>query len=252
MLQCIAPHVDIDQDGFRAYLKQYEDWITFIRTRCTYHHKSHESWFRKQYNKLPNVPYFGEEHDPLADPIREPPHTHDFDFGWGIGPITDSYTTMYKGNGPARPRRPGHEEMEIEGEWAPIKGTKEDPTGFKTHEYIHPVVHYRHLILKKWDVVDWNQQHPLVNWNRSIPPEKDGSKRYWWYRPGGDDADRLPEWCILPDTKVEINYERTWYKAAQDMNLAVSIQKVKHQPGFLEELDGQIKFEPKRINEWEL
>lgn len=253
MLQCIAPHLDIDQDGFKVYLKQYEDWITHIRTKCTYHHKWHESWFRQQYNKLPNVPFIGEEPNPLAEPKREEPHKHDFDFGWGIGPIVDSYTPMYKHNGPPRPRQPGHEEMEIDGEWTPIKGIPGDknnpPTKFKTHEYIHPLVQYRKTVLTKWDKWDWNTEHPLNGWTRKIRPANDGSQRYWWHR-GGSDTDRLPEWCILPDTKEEINYERTWYTAAQSMNLEVSVRQ--HLPAFLEELDKETRFQPKRINEWEM
>ncbi|KAJ4990197.1 peptidoglycan binding domain containing protein [Stagonosporopsis vannaccii] len=250
MLQCISPHLDIDQAGFKAYLTQYSEWLNFIRTRCTYHHKWHESWLRQQYNKLPNIPYFGEEPDPLADPKREEPHTHDFDFGWGVGPIVDSYTDLFKKNGPPRPRRPGHEQMEIEGQWVDIKGTHDAPTKFKTCEYIHPLVEYRHLVLNRWDKWEWDTDHPLKDWRRAARTEDDGSRRFWWYRPGGGDDDRLPEWCILPDTKVEINYERTWYEATKKMNSNNS--KKKQVPGYLEQLDKEIKFEPKRINEWEL
>lgn len=261
MLQCIAPYLDIDQDAFTAYLKQYEAWIKKLRNECYYIHASRQSLFTKLRNKLPNIPLIGSEPDPLADPPREETsHKHEFDFGWGVGPMQDSYTLLYKGNGSPRARQPGHEEMEIEGQWVPIKGIltgkQARPTGYKTHEYIHPLVNYRRTLLKKWDLLDEYSQknHPLFGWERKIRTEKDGSQRYWWYKPKGGEADRLPEWCILPHTKTEMNYERTWYNAAQGMNLLVgqNEENPKHAPGYLEKLDKDIKFNPDKMNDYEL
>lgn len=186
----------------------------------------------------------------MADPKREEPHSHDFDFGWGVGPIVDSYTDLFKKNGPPRPRRPGHEQMEIEGQWIDIKGTRDAPTKFKTCEYIHPLVEYRRLVLTGWDKWDWDTDHPLKDWRREVRTEDDGSRRFWWYRPGGGDDDRLPEWCVLPDTKVEINYERTWYEMTKKLNVEMSEKK--QLPSYLEDLDKVIRFEPRRINEWEM
>lgn len=234
----------------------------FLREKCTYVHPSKQGILTKIWNRLPDLPGIGQEPDPLADPPREKtPHKHEFDFGWGVGPIVDSYTVMYKGNGSPRARQPGHEEMEIEGQWSPIKGGIKDGkkyplTGYKTHEYIHPLVDYRKTLLEKWDLDNWNQRyHPLFGWKRKIRTEKDGSQRYWWYKPGGGEADRLPEWCILPDTKAKINYERTWYKAAQGMNLVVSLkkdEKPKHAPGYLEKLDKDIRVNSDKMNDYEL
>jgi hypothetical protein len=272
MLQCIAPYLDIDQNGFKAYLEQYKGWINKLRNNCHYVHASRQSTFTKLWNKLPDMPLIGSEPDPLADPPREEkPHTHEFDFGWGVGPIVDSYTLMYRGNGSPRARKPGHEEMEIEGQWSPIKGIltspEPRPTGFKTHEYIHPLVHYRNTLLGKWDLDgdEYSQKkHPLAGWKRELRVEQDGYSRYWWYAPSGVENDRLPEWCILPHTAKGMNYERTWYSAAQGLNRDCSVQKdeksapktvkssPKHQAGYLEELDKKIKFDPEKLNDYEL
>lgn len=263
MLQCIAPYLDIDQDGFSAYLNQYQNWIKGLRKECFYIHPSRQSTFTKIWNKLPEIPLISSEPDPLADPPREKePHKHDFDFGWGVGPIVDSYTIMYKGNGSPRARKPGHEEMEIEGQWSPIKGLvsgpKPTPTGYKTREYIHPLVGYRNMLLGKWDLDMWNQQsHPLAGWKRDLRVEADGYSRYWWYAPGGIENDRLPEWCVLPNTAKDVNYERTWYTTAQGLNQQISIKKdekasPKHEAGYLEDLDKKIRFDPKKMNDYEL
>jgi hypothetical protein len=70
MLQCIAPHLDIDLDAFNKLNMQYRLWLTKIRYACTYHHPENEGWGEWLWNKVPDVPFLGEEPDPLKPPRR--------------------------------------------------------------------------------------------------------------------------------------------------------------------------------------
>lgn len=72
MLQCIAPHLDIDQDAFQKLNMQYRIWLTRIRYACTYHHEATEGWGEYLWKKIPDVPFVGEEPDPLKPPRRDP------------------------------------------------------------------------------------------------------------------------------------------------------------------------------------
>lgn len=258
MLQCIAPHVDLDQRGFQNYLQQYQIWLQKLRYNCTYPHNPDPNILTKAIDRVTKAAHKLFPWDTHISPASTPstPHSHTpFYFGWGIGPVTDSYTELYRLNDDPRPRRPGNEEMEFEGEWSPIKGTPGNPTGLLTHEYIHPLVQHRYETLKKWDKYKIATIPPLEGWQRQLRVEKDGSARFWWT---GRQGERLPEWCVLPNTKLEINYERAWYVAAQEMGREVSdgMEKVKvqEQGDFLTRLDGEIRFKPglRPGNEWRL
>ncbi|KAF3001504.1 hypothetical protein E8E13_008984 [Curvularia kusanoi] len=250
MLQCIAPHVDLDQKGFNDYLKQYSTWLDNLRYRCTI---IHPDILSKVINKIEDK-LDATERDTLVR-MGAKPHPHpNLYFGWGVGPIIDSYTLEYKNfNAPAYTRLPGNEEMETDGKWNPITGPPTQPTGFLTNEYIHPLVQHRREALKP---ALWSQA--MNGWERKLSVEKDGSARYWWSK----GSLRLPEWCILPNTEAEINYERTWYNAALEM--ARDVSKVKTTDAveaaggkdFLARLDAEIKYQPDlkppRGNTWKL
>lgn len=72
MLQCIAPHLDIDTDAFTKLNMQYRIWLTRIRYACSYHHEATEGWGEYLWKKVPDVPFVGEEPDPLKPPRRDP------------------------------------------------------------------------------------------------------------------------------------------------------------------------------------
>lgn len=72
MLQCIAPHLDIDQDAFMKLNMTYKLWLTKIRYACTYYHEKNSNWGEYLWNKVPNVPFIGKEPDPLEPPRRHP------------------------------------------------------------------------------------------------------------------------------------------------------------------------------------
>ncbi|OSS51060.1 hypothetical protein B5807_04072 [Epicoccum nigrum] len=257
MLQCIAPHVDLDQAGFKFYLKQYQNWLKKLRFDCTILHPQEAggvldtiwktaSWINPFKSEQPSAA--------AATSSVAKSHTHDkLYFGWGIGPIDDSYTKMYFANGAPRPRRPGREEMEIEGKWSPIKGDASRPTGFLTNEYIHPLVQHRIETVGwakwiKWADLARPSPFPLEGWKRKLYTEEDGKTRYYWYSSDGEIC--LPEWCVLPDTPNEINYERAWYMAALDMGKeasseglkAADVVKAAGGKDFLKRLDGEIKW----------
>ena len=239
MLQCIAPHLDIKQSAFDAYMKQYTDWLINVRYRCTYHHPQNEGWGEYIWkNWVPDVPLIsiGGPVDPLAPPERDPEHNHPtFDFGWGVGPVIDSYNKTYKANG-TYPRQPGHESMEINGQWVPIRGIKGSrdfpPTRFETNEYIHPLVQFRYEVREARGQPGWDRwkysstEHPLSNWKREHKVGEDGRSRWWWHKEVEDDSSEprwLPEWAILPHTSAtEKNFERVWYEIAQDMGSRLS------------------------------
>lgn len=277
MLQCIAPYLEINRTAFQEYLDQYEAWLTGIRKACTYHHTKDEGYIEWAWNRAPDIPFVGHDVSPLDPPKRAKKlHEHpDFDFGWGVGPIVDSFTKMYHLNG-TRPRQPGHEEMEVNGEWKPIAGTEEEPTGYETHEYIHPLVWHRYEV-RDWMYYSWpfNTKAPLNGWDRWYEIGADTRQRYWWQnnptnkgqtpkpkelqngkQPGWgwqnspNNQDRkgakLPEWAILPHASAtERNFERLWYEAAQRMGHTLSeihAMRDNGQQDFLEKLDMNIDF----------
>jgi hypothetical protein len=274
MLQCIAPHLDIDRTAFQQYLDQYEAWLTAIRKNCYYHHSKDDSYLKWAWSFVPDVPGVGHDASPLDPPKRAKNlHEHkDFDFGWGVGPVIDSFTKLYHLNG-TRPRQPGHEEMEVDGEWIPIAGSRDAPTGFETNEYIHPLVWHR------YEVRDWlsysipfRTTPPLAGWDRwyEIGTGEDTRQRYWWQKntnnndktpkfaeqpkwgwgndksKAGRTGQKLPEWAILPHSeKTGKNFERMWYETAQKMGHELSEIQRKRDKGkrdYLEILDEHVDF----------
>lgn len=257
MLQCIAPHVDLDQAGFKFYLQQYQNWLKKLRFDCTILHPQENGGVLDTIWKTASwINPFKSEQASTAGATSSGAKSHAHDklyFGWGIGPIDDSYTKMYFANGAPRPRQPGSEEMEIEGKWLPIKGDASRPTGFLTNEYIHPLVQHRQETVTwtkwiKWAELARPSPLPLEKWKRKLHTEEDGRMRYWWH--SNDGEIRLPEWCVLPDTPNEINYERAWYTAALGMGKEADSEGLKAEnivraasgKDFLARLDGEIKW----------
>ncbi|KAF1997643.1 hypothetical protein P154DRAFT_547308 [Amniculicola lignicola CBS 123094] len=207
MLQCIAPHLTLDRGAFNQSMAQYQRWLNHIRFACTYHH---EGWIDWAKNKIPNIPFINPAEDELTPPKRDPPHEHlGFDYGWGTGPIVDSYTGLYKLQS-AEPRIPGKTKAEVYDKAA--KAYKLEPMANHglTYEYIHPICHYRKVIRN-----DTNSA--LKGWERRHKKTSGDKGRYWWYN-GKDDKDPLPEWVILKDDHMGqddpnagINFERYWY-----------------------------------------
>jgi hypothetical protein len=184
-------------------MAQYQRWLDRIRYACTYHHAGWTDWVK---DKIPNIPLINPSPDPLAPPKRSPVHQHpNFDFGWGCGPIVDSFTALYYLNGSVT-RVPGHCDVEVyDPEEKEYKRT--DINGYgETNEYIHPICYYRRLIRGV------EKQSPLNDFERTfeVARGRGGKGRFWWRKKG--DTRMIPEWIILPDVGPgEVNFERTWY-----------------------------------------
>lgn len=246
MLQCISPHLTIDQAAFDDYLDQYKRWLFRIRFACTYHHQT--TWDNiKAY--IPNVPLINPAPSELDPPKRDPPHAHvDFDFSWGTGPLVDSFGGMYHLNG-THMRVPGHEDVEVYEKdeapsWKPLRALGQ------TNEYIHPIVLHRSL------VHGWDKHSPLKDgWDRKHRRGEDGKARYWWFMNDDPEKIELPEWAILPDLPRQKNFERAWYQKCEKTQRTLSKLKDVEEFGgkdFLGRLDEEIDFgfDNKPQNEW--
>lgn len=246
MLQCISPHLTIDQAAFDDYLDQYKRWLFRIRFACTYHHQT--TWDNiKAY--IPNVPLINPAPSELDPPKRDPPHAHvDFDFSWGTGPLVDSFGGMYHLNG-THMRVPGHEDVEVyendeAPSWKPLRALGQ------TNEYIHPIVLHRSL------VHGWDKHSPLKDgWDRKHRRGEDGKARYWWFMNDDPEKIELPEWAILPDLPRQKNFERAWYQKCEKTQRTLSKLKDVEEFGgkdFLGRLDEEIDFgfDNKPQNEW--
>jgi hypothetical protein len=250
MLQCISPHLAIDQEAFHSYLNQYQRWLFRIRFACTYHHITRWERVKSHLPSPPTIPFFGTTPDELDPPKRDLVHPHVlFDFGWGTGRVVDSYHGFYHFIG-SRPRRPGHEDVEIYNEeeqfyeWKPIRDV-----GI-TNEYIHPIAFHRSL------THGWDKHSPLKDhWNREHRHGKDGKARFWWYMDGEGETNALPEWAILLDQPNHPNFERAWYLKCEKTEK--TLEALKKADGFGKEdflacLDRDIDFgfDDKPQNDW--
>lgn len=233
MLQCIAPHLTIDQDAFKDSLTQYQRWLARIRYACTYHHTTITDTI-KSY--IPTIPFINPATDPLLPPRRDPSHTHpSFDYGWGIGPIVDSYTGLYLLNG-SLPRVPGKLQTEIYDATREIAALDDISKHGETNEYIHPICEYRKIVRGKEDdsaLKLFTRKH-----EKSTLDGKGG--RFWWYR----DGKRLPEWVIFDhEDEGVVNYERTWYEMCERSEKTVGrLKEAGYEKDFLEMLDEKIDF----------
>ncbi|KAH7086790.1 hypothetical protein FB567DRAFT_51366 [Paraphoma chrysanthemicola] len=247
MLQCISPHLTIDQEAFNEYLNQYRRWLFRIRYACTYHH---ETAWDKAKSFIPNIPLINPAPSELEPPKQSPAHAHtEFDFSWGTGPLVDSFGGMYHLNG-SHMRLPGHEDVETYDEeekhyhWKPLRNVG------LTNEYIHPIVLHRSL------VHGWDKHSPLKDrWNREHWRGTDGKARFWWYMDGEKDKIALPEWAILPDRGDTPNFERAWYNKCEKTRKTLdALNKVKEygDKDFLACLDAKIDFafDERPQNEW--
>jgi hypothetical protein len=250
MLQCISPHLAIDQEAFNKYLEQYHRWLFRIRFACTYHHQTTWENMKSYLPSMPSIPFIKPTSSELDPPKRDPPHSHtEFDFGWGTGPLVDSFGGMYHLNG-SHMRVPGHESVELYDDkenvyhWKPIRKVGE------TNEYIHPIMLHRSI------AHGWDKHSPLKeHWNREHRRGTDGKARFWWYKDNEKDTIALPEWAILPDLDGKPNFERAWYmKCEKTEKTLEALKKVKEYGtnDFLACLDKEIDFgfDNKPQNEW--
>ena len=234
MLQCISPHLTIDQPAFHASMSQYERWLARIRYNCTYYHDNAFDRFKKS---LPFIPFLNPRPTGLEEPKKSPSHTHpDFDYGWGTGPIVDSYTGMYHLAGEVR-RVPGQCQAEIydhaEGEYV----LRDINQYGETNEYIHPICHYRDLIRGP------EHNSALSDFKRTFEPDADrcGKGRYWWQK---GDGRKLPEWVILEHEHHVVNFERKYYQKCEKRPETLRILKERggYEKDFLASLDGEVDF----------
>lgn len=225
-------------------------WLSHISYACTYHHRTLRDKAISRLPRPPKVPFVRYPPSQLNPPRRDPPHAHtNFDFGWGVGPLLDSFKGMYHLLG-SHTRVPGHEDVEIYDEeekhyhWKPIRDIGE------TNEYIHPIVHYRSIAR------GWDKHSPLKDgWVRDHWRGTDGKARFWWYKEGEKDKIVLPEWAILPDQEGKPNFERAWYlKCEKSQKTVAALRKVEEysKDDFLEALDRKIDFgfDDKPQNQW--
>ncbi|KAF1951904.1 hypothetical protein CC80DRAFT_495790 [Byssothecium circinans] len=241
MLQVISPHLTIDQSAFKSHMDQYKRWRDHVRYACTYHHAGWTDWIA---SKLPTIPIINPAPDPLAPPKRDPVHTHPkFDYGWGTGPIVDSYEGLYKLAGPL-PRVPGACKMDIydpkSKEYKPDDLSKYG----ETNEYIHPICEYRKVIRGKED------NSALKAFTRKYE-KTNGKGRFWWYRDGSQKP--LPEWVILEHHEHaagvgvseagEVNFERAWYEQCElSQERRDKLKAAGYEKDFLDALDEKNDF----------
>lgn len=216
MLQCISPYLAIDIDAFHASTAQYLNWLTTIRSNCTYYH---DGWFDWAAKKVPNIPLINPGPDALDPPKRYKAHAHpEFDYGWGTGPIVDSYGGMYKLSD-TYDRVPGHCKIEIFNPTTKKHHLEDvlDAKHGKTNEYIHPICHYRDLIRgpeKNSALKDFKRTLSGVQrFDRKVVPKLDRGEegRYWWIKDGDKEERAVPEWVILNNRDGKLNFERHWY-----------------------------------------
>ncbi|KAF2635333.1 hypothetical protein P280DRAFT_553854 [Massarina eburnea CBS 473.64] len=250
MLHVVSPYLTIDQGAFKLYMSQYQRWLDRVRYACTYHHSGWKDWFT---SKIPNIPMINPPADPLAPPKRDPPHTHPtFDYGWGTGPIIDSYEGFYKLAG-AVPRVPGACQTETYDPKSKEYKLDDMNKYGETNEYIHPICEYRKIIRGKED------NSALKAFSRKYEKSGDGKGRFWWYRDGSDKP--VPEWVVLEHHEHvegggvseagEVNFERAWYEQCEKTKERSDILKIAgYEKDFLDALDEKNDFTVGEKERW--
>ncbi|CAI6281161.1 unnamed protein product [Periconia digitata] len=241
MLQVVSPHLTIDQSAFKAYMNQYQRWLNHVRYACTYHHSNWTDWVS---SKIPSIPLIHPATDPLTQPKRDPPHTHyNFDYGWGTGPIVDSYGGMYALAGTA-PRVPGSCQVEMYDPKSKEYRLEDINAYGETNEYIHPICEFRKVI--RGD----EPNGALRAFTRRF--EKiNGKGLFWWYRDGGRKG--IPEWVIMKHHEHvagmgvsddgEVNFERAWYEQCEKSQEKLdTLATAGYHRDFLDALDIQNNF----------
>lgn len=226
MLQCVSPYLTIDQHAFEDWSAQYKRFLDRVRYNCTNHHTT---WADTVKSYLPTIPLINPAPNPLAEPRQGPAHRHDnFDYGWGTGPIVDSYIGMYKLAG-AVPRVPG--DCRPEGS---SKG--------ETNEYIHPICEYR-------KIVRGSEDDSALKAHTRTYEKRNGKGRFWWYMTDTQGHEKaLPEWVILEHNHVEgtkeLNFERAWYEMCEKTDKAkAALKAARYEKDFLDTLDDFNAFE---------
>lgn len=119
-------------------------------------------------------------------PSEEPAYKKPRAYGWGTGELKDSYTVMYRANGPKK-RTPGEYAL------------KDGKSLGETFEFIHPVVNFRREQFK--EMSDKDKKHPRYNpigpdvkYERRKVVDSDGNP-YFEYDIGNTPKP-LPEWKL--------------------------------------------------------
>jgi hypothetical protein len=241
MLQCISPYLTIDQTAFHASMAQYERWLNRIRYNCTYHHDGWTDWLK---SKIPNIPVINPAPTGLEEPKTDPAHTHpDFDYGWGTGPIVDSYTGIYRLAGELR-RVPGQCRAELYDDKKEEYVLADINQFGETNEYIHPICHYRDIVRGP------EPSSALIDFKRFYESNENGKGRFWWQK---GTAKKLPEWAILEHEDNEVNFERTYYAKCEKTQEKMKVLKERggYDKDFLATLDEKIDFGIKGKKGWE-
>ncbi|KAF2750795.1 hypothetical protein M011DRAFT_437300 [Sporormia fimetaria CBS 119925] len=273
MLQCISRYLTIDRDAFLASMAQYQRFLDRVRYACNFHHPNLAS---SAIAKLPRIPLIRKA-GLLDAPKRSSTHQHpDLDFGYGTGPVVDSYTGMYHLAG-SMGRLPGRCEVEIYDDWE-AEYVLKDVNGYgRTNEYIHPVCYYRDLVRGP------EKNSPLRHFERifqasgsSGPPsncsssssedrakqvEGDARGRFWYsFRRSGKDVikfgsrgqNKIPEWIIMPHGEDgKLNFERVWYgKCEKTTERLELLRKRGFERDWLEMMDERWDFRVGKRKRW--
>lgn len=250
MLHVISPHITIDQAAFKTYMFQYQRWLNRARWACTTHHTNWADWFS---SKIPSIPIINPGEGPLAAPRRDPPHTHPtFDYGWGTGPIVDSYGGMYTLAGTA-PRVPGACQAEFYDEKTKEYKLEDIEKYGETNEYIHPICEYRKIIRGN------EPNGALRHFTRKFEKSNSSKGRFWWHREGATKP--VPEWVILEhhehilgegvSADGEVNFERAWYEQCEKGDDKINMLTTEgYTKDFLDALDEQNDFKVGEKEQW--
>lgn len=252
MLQCIAPHITINQDTFVASMDQYQRWCDGVKYACTYHH---ETTWDKMKSLIPNFPFINNNPGPdhLSDPKRDPPHNHlDFDYGWGSGNIVDSFAGIYR-LAKSVSRIPGQCKIDVYDAKRDRHEVRPISEKGHTHEYIHPICRYRDIVRGP------EPGSALKSFTRKFIPGAGGRGLYRWFNDDGDSVG-IPEWVILEHADDEFNYERYWYNQCKNQKTEAAEQKLLkaletdapgHTGDWLEGLDERVDFGVGKKEAWD-
>lgn len=172
MLDQIKPYLSLNEDSLSEEREEREYHISTI-VENTVHDESLGSWAQRKVAAIAS-----------AFKLKQPPASsvESVDkrrsYGWGTGPLEDSFTAFYYANGSAR-RRPGN--------YAPFD--KEGNLLGESFEFIHPVVGFREKQIKDYTPIGRG-----VKFDRRKVVDENGRPGYVYDM--GDARNPLPEWRL--------------------------------------------------------
>lgn len=172
MLDQIKPYLSLNEDSLSEEREEREYHISTI-VENTVHDESLGSWAQRKVAAIAS-----------AFKLKQPPTSsvESVDkrrsYGWGTGPLEDSFTAFYYANGSAR-RRPGN--------YAPFD--KEGNLLGESFEFIHPVVGFREKQIKDYTPIGRG-----VKFDRRKVVDENGRPGYVYDM--GDARNPLPEWRL--------------------------------------------------------